>query len=515
MKRTLFLFACAFLAGTTLQAQPQYEFRAAWIATVDNIDWPSKGNYNTESQKAEYIRLLDMHKRNGLNAVIVQIRPATDAFYPSPYEPWSEWLTGKQGVPPSPYYDPLQFMIGEAHKRGMEFHAWCNPYRAEFSIGKSSIASNHITKLHPEWFLSYGGTRYFDPGNKEAQKFVVRVIRDILHRYPVDAIHFDDYFYPYRIAGKEFPDQASYQKYGNGMSKDDWRRSNVDSVIVQLGRAIKEENRYCRFGISPFAVWRNNNKDPEGSATRSGQTNYDDLYADILLWLKKGWIDYVAPQLYFEFGHRLVAYETLLHWWSKHTYGRHCYIGLAAYRANSNTVWRDKTLIPRQVHALRQYPEIQGAIYFSSKSFVNNPLGLNDSLQNNYYKSPALIPPMPWIDSLRPLSPEVRSFTVVDSSTFSIQVARSPLEKKNLKAYKIYLSADTNPSFINYYRASLLQSQAAADTCTFRISFPADKQFARIYVTALDEAGNESLPYADWPIPLNFEKLGNQAWIVR
>jgi uncharacterized lipoprotein YddW (UPF0748 family) len=382
-----------------LPAQPAYEFRGVWVATVDNIDWPSKGNFNTESQKAEFIKLLDMHQRNGMNAVIVQVRPATDALYPSPYEPWSEWLTGKQGAAPSPYYDPLEFMIEETHKRGMEFHAWCNPYRAEFQLGTSSISRTHITRIHPGWFLTYGDKRYFDPGNKEAQQFVVKVIRDIVSRYDVDAIHFDDYFYPYRIAGKEFQDDASYQKYGNGMNKEDWRRSNVDSIILMLSTAIKEEKKHCRFGISPFCVWRNISKDPEGSATTAGMTNYDDLYANILLWLKKGWIDYVAPQLYLEFGHRAAPYDVLLDWWSKHTYGRHCYIGLGIYKAGSNAAWKDKTQLPRMIQALRSTPNIQGAIYFSSKTFERNPNGWSDSLRDNYYKKPALLPPMNWIDT--------------------------------------------------------------------------------------------------------------------
>lgn len=378
-------------------SQPRKEFRAVWIATVDNIDWPTKGNFNSDSQKAEFIGLLDMHQRNGMNAVIAQIRPATDAFYPSPYEPWSEWLTGKQGSPPNPYYDPLQFMIEETHKRGMEFHAWCNPYRAVFNIDKSSIAATHITRLHPEWFLNYGDKKYFDPGNKEGQQFVVNVIRDVVSRYEVDAIHFDDYFYPYRIAGKEFPDNESYSKYNNGLTKDDWRRSNVDSIIVFLARAIKEENKFCHFGISPFGIWRNLDKDPEGSATQAGQTNYDDLYADILLWLKEGWIDYVAPQIYFEIGHPRAAYEVLLDWWSKHSYGKHCYIGLGIYKAGINAAWKDKAQLPRQIEALRNTPNIQGMIFFSSKSFTDNPNGWSDSLRLNYFKEPAIIPEMEWI----------------------------------------------------------------------------------------------------------------------
>jgi uncharacterized lipoprotein YddW (UPF0748 family) len=270
-----------------------------------------------------------------------------------------------------------------------------------FNTAKSSVAPNHITRLHPEWFVNYGDatktTRYFDPGIPAARDFVTSVVRDIVKRYEVDAIHFDDYFYPYRIAGKEFPDAGSYRQYGKGMNKDDWRRSNVDSIIVQLSKAIKAEKPWVKFGISPFGVWRNSSKDPRGSNTQAGQTNYDDLYADILLWLKEGWIDYVAPQLYWEIGHDKADFAALLEWWSKNTYGKHCYIGLGIYRAGSNTAWRDKTQLPRQIEAIRNTPNMHGAVYFSSKSFVSNPNGWNDSLRNNYYRQPAPVPAMPWL----------------------------------------------------------------------------------------------------------------------
>ncbi|MGG9964260.1 glycoside hydrolase family 10 protein [Ferruginibacter sp. SUN106] len=391
-----FCIACLLIAHCLLPvdavAQSKPEFRGVWVATVDNIDWPSSKNLNSDSQKVEFIRLLNMHKANGMNAMIVQVRPSTDAFYPSPYEPWSEWLTGKQGQPPLPYYDPLAFMIAETHKRGMEFHAWMNPYRAVFNINKSSISATHITRLHPDWFLTYGDKSYFDPGNKEVQQYVTAVVTDVVSRYDIDAIHFDDYFYPYRIAGKEFPDDAKYQQYGNGMNKEDWRRSNTDSIIVMLSKAIKKINPKCQFGISPFGVWRNIDKDPEGSNTRAGQTNYDDLYADILLWLKSGWIDYVTPQLYWEFGHKAASYEILLDWWSKHTYGKNCYIGLGIYRAGSNEAWKDKTQLPRQIEALRNTPNIQGMIFFSSKTFDKNPNGWSDSLRLNYFAVPVPTP---------------------------------------------------------------------------------------------------------------------------
>jgi uncharacterized lipoprotein YddW (UPF0748 family) len=427
------LILCSVLCYQASSAQPKYEFRAAWIATVTNIDWPSAGNFNTESQKAEFIKLLDMHQRNGLNAVIVQVRPSTDAFYPSPLEPWSEWLTGKQGLPPSPYYDPLAFMISETHKRGMEFHAWCNPYRAEFSPGRSSIAVTHVTRLHPEWFFTYGGKRYFDPGNKEVQQYVTAVIRDLVKRYDIDAIHFDDYFYPYRVPGEQLPDDSSFARYNNGLSRDDWRRSNVDSVILYLSRAIKEENRYCKFGISPFGVWRNNDKDPEGSATKAGQTNYDDLYADILLWLRNGWIDYVNPQLYWEFGHKLVGYEILIDWWSKHAYGKQLYIGHGLYRAyeRNSPGFKNPREIPNQIKKLREYPTVHGSVYFSSKSFINNPNGWSDSLRLNYYRQPALIAPMLWLDSTRPAKP------VVQKQSEQVWRLSAPQEKR-VKYFILY-----------------------------------------------------------------------------
>jgi uncharacterized lipoprotein YddW (UPF0748 family) len=380
-----------------LQSVTPREFRAAWIATVDNIDWPDRGSYDPEAQKNAYTRLLDMHLKNGLNAVIVQVRPAADAFYPSQYEPWSEWLTGKQGLPPVPYYDPLQFMIAETHKRGMEFHAWLNPYRAIFNLNRTVPAKTHVTREHPDWFLNYGDKKYFDPGNKDAQQFVVNIVRDMLNRYDVDGVHFDDYFYPYRIKGKEFPDDRSYLLNGAGMNREDWRRSNVDSIIVQLSRTVKEEKPWVKFGISPFGVWRNIDKDSAGSNTKAGQTNFDDLYADILLWLREGWIDYVAPQLYWEFGHKAADFEVLLDWWSKNTYGKHCYIGLGIYKAGTNVAWRDKNQIPRMIRAVRNTPNAQGVIYFSSKSFVNNPNGWCDSLQQNYYKQRSDIPVMEWL----------------------------------------------------------------------------------------------------------------------
>lgn len=386
------------------QLPPKREMRAVWIATIENIDWPSRKGMSAAQQQEEFIQVLNEHQRDGINTIIFQVRPASDAFYPSPFEPWSEYLTGVQGQPPYPYYDPLEFMITEAHKRGMEFHAWFNPYRAVSNIRSSSIAANHITRLKPQWFLTYGDKKYYDPGIPEVRSYVTAVIRDVVHRYDIDAVHFDDYFYPYRIPGKEFPDTRSYRAYGGNLSLDDWRRANVDTIIQMLSSAIKTEKPWVKFGISPFGIWRNRTKDPDGSAT-TGLSNYDDLYADVIKWQRLGWIDYLAPQLYWEFGHRLAPYEVLINWWAQHTYGRHMYIGHAPYRIGSSAAWKDPGELSKQINATRALNTIQGSMFFSSKSFDTNGLGFVDSLRNHFYRYPALPPTMPWLDSIAPKAP--------------------------------------------------------------------------------------------------------------
>jgi uncharacterized lipoprotein YddW (UPF0748 family) len=243
------------------------------------------------------------------------------------------------------------------------------------------VAPSHITKIHPEWFVVYGDKKYFNPGLPEVRQHTVRVVKDLISRYDIDAIHMDDYFYPYRIAGKEFPDKKTYEKYGAGLSKDSWRRSNCDSIIVDINRVIKNTNPRVKFGISPFGVWRNKSQDPMGSDTKAGQTNYDDLYADILLWLSKGWIDYVTPQLYWERGHKLADYDVLLKWWNENGYGKHIYIGHGIYRGGSNEAWKNNNQIPEQIQELRKYATTQGSVYFSSKTFEKNLNGWNDSLR--------------------------------------------------------------------------------------------------------------------------------------
>ncbi len=487
MHRLISLTLLLSLFTSIAFAQPLAEFRGVWIATVNNIDWPQSKTDSPEKQKADFIRLADMHKQNGMNVLVVQIRPAGDAFYPSSLEPWSEFLTGKQGQAPSPYYDPLQFMIEETHKRGMEFHAWLNPYRAVFNINTSSIAPDHITRKHPEWFLTYGDKKYFDPGNKQGQSFVTNVVRDIVKRYPVDAIHMDDYFYPYRIAGKEFPDEDSYRRSGTTLSKDDWRRSNCDSIIVALHRVIRSERPGCRFGISPFSVWRNKSKDPQGSDSKAGVTNYDDLYADILLWLKKGWIDYVTPQLYLEIGHDKIAYEKLLDWWGKNSYGKHVYIGHGIYRAEegNSPKWKNPNELPSQIKLLRDNPNVQGSIYFSSKSFERNFNGWNDSLRNNYYKEPALIPAMAWLSKGKPSMPQA-SITTKGNKQATIDIAHDNKKDANVKYYVVYKQAEGSKS---KKIATILPTKTSTK---WSDTLDEKDTSVRYWITAVNETNDES-----------------------
>jgi len=383
MKKIISLSIISIFSLLVIYAQPQKrEMRAVWIATVANIDWPSQRGLTSKAQREEMRTMLDGLTKNNINAIVLQIRPTADAFYPSALEPWSHWLTGKQGSRPNPYYDPLQFIIDEAHKRCIEVHVWLNPYRVTNSDNLSILNKDHLYFKNKDLFVKYGDKYYFNPGLDETREFLNRVVEDVVERYDIDAIHFDDYFYPYRVAGEEFPDEATFRKNPRGFAqKDDWRRNNVNMVIAELQQTIKSIKPWVEFGISPFGVWRNDNVDPLGSATRAGVQNYDDLYADILKWLKEGTIDYVVPQLYWEIGKKVADYEILAKWWSDNSYGKNLYIGLYASQLGSseaNAAWRKGNELCRQLSENKKYPQIKQ--------------GLNDSLQQNYYKYPAICP---------------------------------------------------------------------------------------------------------------------------
>ncbi len=393
------------------QPLPKHEFRGVWVATVANIDWPSKPGLKTRQQKKEVVRILDLLQQLKMNAVIVQIRPEADAFYPSVIEPWSKYLTGTPGREPSPHYDPLQFWVEESHKRGMEFHAWLNPYRVAQQAEKP-IAGNHIAFAHPEWVVKYGDKLYFDPAFPEVRQFVTHVATDIVKRYDIDAIHFDDYFYPYPTK-EEFPDTTSFKQYGTGFSqeeKGDWRRQNVDRIVSMLYDSIKSVKPWVKFGISPFGVWRNKKEDQAGSETNGGLTNYDHLYADILKWLQEGWIDYIVPQLYWRIGHPAVDFMALANWWAENNSGRHLYIGHGLYKVDKNSTikdWATPSHMPNQVLATRSIPAISGSAFYSVNHLKRDLLGFQDSLQNQLYPYHSIIPAMDYLPTKKPPTPAI------------------------------------------------------------------------------------------------------------
>jgi uncharacterized lipoprotein YddW (UPF0748 family) len=370
------------------------EMRGVWIATVANIDWPSKKG-DTEAQKKEMLLMLDSLRSCNINTVIFQARPTSDAFYNSPLEPWSTYLTGNQGKAPVPFYDPLAFLIEEAHKRCMEVHVWLNPYRVTNNENSNGLVKEHIFFQKPYLFHSYGGKYLFDPGFPETRDYLVKVVADIVTRYDIDAIHFDDYFYPYRVAGKDFPDMETFRKYSRGIvGREEWRRDNVNMVVARLQDTIKAIKPWVEFGISPFGVWRNDTDDLRGSATRASCTNYDELYADILTWSENGWIDYVTPQLYWEIGKSVADYTVLATWWSDYIKNSKLYIGLYAsgLEINKSQEWKNPNELVRQLRYNKDCEEIQGAMFYSVKYFLKNIQGLKDSLLHNMYKYPAIPP---------------------------------------------------------------------------------------------------------------------------
>jgi uncharacterized lipoprotein YddW (UPF0748 family) len=374
--------------------------RAAWIATVTHIDWPSRYSTTAEQQQT-MLDMLDTLAQLNMNAIIFQVRPTADTFYQSDIELWSHFLTGKQGTAPDPFYDPLAFTVEEAHRRNIEVHVWLNPYRVLNADRIELLDSTHLYYQHPHMFVKYGNQYYFNPALEATRIHLNRVVADIVTRYDVDAIHFDDYFYPYPEKDADFPDDDTFIAGSRGFtSKDDWRRDNVNLVIAQLQRTIKEIKPWVQFGISPFGVWRNSDKDPRGSATKAGATNYDALYADILKWLEDGDIDYVVPQLYWEIGKKVADYAILVEWWSRNAYNKNLYIGLFANKlgdTKADTAWTTGNELMRQMQLNTRYPQVQGEVFFSIKSLVNNNAGLADSLKNTFYRYPALMPENPAI----------------------------------------------------------------------------------------------------------------------
>ena len=403
------LFASDFVYQpvTVAPPPPPREFRGAWIAVVaSNQDWPSEPGLPVERQKAELISLLDRAAQLHFNAVILQIRPSCDALYASPIEPWSERLTGTMGVAPQPFYDPLAFAIQEAHKRGLELHAWFNPFRALHPLSKSIVAPNHVTKRHPEWVREYNTQFWLDPGEPAVRDYVLRVVMDVVRRYDVDGVTFDDYFYPYPVKNAlgrklDYPDDASWQKYGlrSGLSRDDWRRQNVNQFVQSVYQSIKAAKPWVKFGISPFGIWR---PGVAPGINPKALDAYSSLYADSRLWLASGWLDYFAPQLYWPVDSPQQSFPVLLNWWTaQNMKGRHLWPGLND--SNIGKEWGPEE-IARQMDMTRKQ-SAGGEIHFHLRDVLEKPALAN--IVRAEYIQPALVPASPWLGSFSPGKPKI------------------------------------------------------------------------------------------------------------
>jgi uncharacterized lipoprotein YddW (UPF0748 family) len=386
------------------------EFRGVWIASVGNLDWPSKPGLPVDSQKAELIALLDRAQAARLNAVIFQVRPAADALYRSTLEPWSEYLTGRMGRAPQPLYDPLELAVREAHSRGLELHAWFNPFRARHRGATGPVAPRHVSHVLPEVVKRYGPYSWMDPGEPAARSHAIRVILDVVERYDVDGVHIDDYFYPYPERDRRgnvipFPDERSWQRYrrsGGTLSREDWRRHNVDTFVVSLYRAIKNAKPWVKFGISPFGIWR-----PGFPPAVTGLDAYSVLYADSRRWLREGWVDYFTPQLYWETGSQGQSYTALLEWWAlQNARGRHLWIGNAAYKVSgvNGTAWPASEIAAQIVHT-RNMPGAGGNTHFNMSALLGNGAALLSLLAQGPYAAVALVPASPWLAKSPPVRP--------------------------------------------------------------------------------------------------------------
>ena len=492
VKSLLCVFFLLLMAGgvfaqvQTGSAYPKREFRAAWIQSVN-------GQFRgmpTEKLKQNLIGQLNSLQKAGINAIIFQVRPEADALYASRLEPWSRFLTGVQGKAPEPYWDPMQFMIDECHKRGMEFHAWINPYRTKTTL-KSELAPNHVYNIHPEWFVTYGDQLYFDPALPESRRHICMVVSDIVSRYDVDAIHMDDYFYPYPIKGKDFPDDASFARFGGGFSnKGDWRRSNVNVLIKKLHETIREIKPWVKFGVSPFGIYRNESSDPLGSKTK-GLQHYDDLYADVLLWAREGWIDYNIPQIYWHIGHPVADYETLVKWWARNTENRPLFIGQSVMNTVQNADPKNPSInqLPRKMALQRAYQTIGGSCQWPASAVVENAGKYRDALIAEYHKYPALPPVFDFMDNEAPA--KVRKMKPVWTEDGYILFWTAPKYKEEMNRavqYVVYRFNDKEK--VNIDDPSHIV--AITRDNFYKLPYEDGKTKYRYVVTALDRLHNES-----------------------
>ena len=497
---SLFVSGCAFLRPQKGERKlpeippAEREFRGVWVATVANIDWPSKPGLTSEEQQREAITILDTVVALRLNAVILQVRPQCDALYDSKLEPWSYYLTGTQGKPPEPFYDPLTFWVAEAHNRGIELHAWFNPYRAHHPKG-GDVTETSIVKTRPGLAKNVGGGTYWlNPTNKEVQDQSYNVVMDVVRRYDVDGVHFDDYFYPY--GDGNFPDDdtwGEYQKSGGSLSREDWRRDAVNTFIERLYEGIKKEKPHVKFGISPFGIGR-----PGNPRSILGFDQYAILYADAHLWLKKGWIDYWSPQLYWPVNQIPQSFPVLLGWWSQeNTMGRNLWPGMII---GGKTDEKGADEIINEIMIERGFVnDAPGHIHFSMKVFLKDSSALNAGLKAGPYQHQSLVPPSPWLDDVPPDPPRM-SATVANDST--VLVTWSHENAKDVFRYVVYYQYEKNWEYtiLNSQdrMAALPYSRTVIERARGRQrgdpAQPKVEYVIRVAVTAVDRVGNESAP---------------------
>lgn len=455
------------------------EFRAAWIATVANINWPSKKNLTADQQKQEAIYLLDLLKNNNFNAVVFQARPSADAFYKSDFEPWSYFLTGKTGQQPFPYYDPLEFWIAESHKRGLEFHVWLNPFRAHHSNGGSITSESMVRKMPNEIVRLRNGMYWYDPSEPATQNHVSKIVKDIVARYDIDGVHFDDYFYPYKEynGGRDFPDDKSWRSYqnsGGSLSKADWRRANVNKFVERIYTEIKNQKNQVKFGISPFGIWK-----PGFPSDIKGTSQYDELYADAKLWLNKGWLDYFSPQLYWKMDSPGQNFNSLLNWWkSENTKNRHLWPGLNTVGVKNVT---DKpTEILNQIQSIRQnLPKSTGEIHYSIAGLTND-YRMQSLLRNGPYKEPALVPKTPWLKSEKVEKPNLY-FNFNNGNHVTVNWnSPKPQQVRHWVLFKKYG---------NSWETEILNGSEKFQNVQLRKN---NQKLHKIAIKAIDQLGNES-----------------------
>jgi uncharacterized lipoprotein YddW (UPF0748 family) len=478
------------------------DLRGMWIASVVNIDWPSAPGLSPAQQQAELVAYYDLAVANRYNAVVVQVRPTADAFWPSPLEPWSKYLTGTQGGDPG--YDPLAFAVAEAHRRNLEFHAWFNPFRITMNLTSdvAGLAATHPAKVHPEWTVAYGGRLYYNPGVPEAREYCQAAIMDAVTKYDLDAVHFDDYFYPYPVGTEVFHDETQYAQYGAGRSLADWRRDNINALITGLGSAIKAAKPWVKFGVSPFGVWMNDNENALGSATRAGVQTYKDLYADTRRWVLEEWIDYICPQVYWAESLAVADYNLIVDWWSGVVDGHdvHLYIGQATYKIGASTQSPEWNQFPGEMSHHLLYnatkPNVSGNIYFSAKDVRANRLDGMGIVGRDWYRHPALVPPMPWLDATPPKkAPKDLSATLGaagttlrwragDADTVSYAIYRIPVTDQRVKAGDCRLADATN---------LVATVRGTAGYTTWTDTTPGGQRYTYV-ITGVDRLWNESIP---------------------